>query len=279
MNTLPIEKKTLVLNSLIEGNSIRSTVRLAGVNKKTVMRLLVEAGAMAQEVLDRELVNLQCKFVQMDEIWSYVQKKQKQCTDEEKAYGKVGDQYVFVAMDSDSKLVISSLVGKRSLENAKTIIKDLQFRVINRFQLSTDAFTAYNEAVDSVFGEDIDYGQVHKNYAEEFKTEKRYSPATIVSTTLKIILGEPKKNRISTSHIERQNLTMRMQMRRFTRLTNAFSKKLENHKAAIALHFFHYNFMRIHQSLRVTPAMQANITRHLWTWNDLLCNAQMKQAA
>jgi IS1 family transposase len=170
-------------------------------------------------------------------------------------------------------------VGKRSLENAKTIIKDLQFRVINRFQLSTDAFTAYNEAVDSVFGEDIDYGQVHKNYAEEFKTEKRYSPATIVSTTLKIILGEPKKNRISTSHIERQNLTMRMQMRRFTRLTNAFSKKLENHKAAIALHFFHYNFMRIHQSLRVTPAMQANITRHLWTWNDLLCNAQMKQAA
>jgi IS1 family transposase len=215
----------------------------------------------------------------MDEIWSYVQKKQKQCTDEEKAYGKVGDQYVFVAMDSDSKLVISSLVGKRSLENAKTIIKDLQFRVINRFQLSTDAFTAYNEAVDSVFGEDIDYGQVHKNYAEEFKTEKRYSPATIVSTTLKIILGEPKKNRISTSHIERQNLTMRMQMRRFTRLTNAFSKKLENHKAAIALHFFHYNFMRIHQSLRVTPAMQANITRHLWTWNDLLCNAQMKQAA
>ena len=279
MNILPLEKKILVLNSLIEGNSIRSTVRLTGVNKKTVMRLLVEAGAMAQEVLDREIVNLKSRFVQMDEIWSYVQKKQKLCTDEEKASGQVGDQYVFVAMDSDSKLIISSLVGKRTLDNAKEIIKDLQYRVPGRFQLSTDAFNAYNEAVDSVFGNDIDYGQVHKNYAEEYKAEKRYSPAAIVSTSLKIILGEPQRKRISTSHIERQNLTMRMQMRRFTRLTNTFSKKLENHKAAIALHFFHYNFMRIHQTLRVTPAMQANITNRLWSWNDLLVSAQMKRAA
>lgn len=270
MNVLSNEKKALVLKHLVEGLSVRSIERITGITKRAIIRVLCEYGEIAQEILDCEIVNLNCKFVQMDEIWSYVQKKQKQCTEEEKAYGKVGDQYVFVAMDSDSKLVISSLTGKRSLENAKSIIKDLQYRVTNRFQLSTDAFGAYNEAVDSVFGADIDYGQVHKNYAEENRGEKRYSPATIVSTSLKIILGEPKKSRISTSHIERQNLTMRMQMRRFTRLTNAFSKKLENHKAAVALHFFHYNFMRIHNSLRVTPAMQAKITNKLWDWNDLL---------
>jgi IS1 family transposase len=279
MNILPLEKKIQVLNALVEGSSICSISRMTGVNKRTVLRILKEAGQQAQEILDRELVNLKCKFVQMDEIWGYVGKKQKQCTEEEKQIGVVGDQYVFVAMDSDTKLVISSLVGKRTLENATTIIKDLQYRVPSRFQLSTDAFSAYNEAVDSVFGEDIDYGQVHKNYAEEFKTEKRYSPATIVSTSLRIILGEPQKKRISTSHIERQNLTMRMNMRRLTRLTNAFSKKLENHKAAIALHFFHYNFMRIHQTLRVTPAMQAGVTGHIWTWEELLGIAKTSRKA
>jgi IS1 family transposase len=279
MNILPTEKKIQVLNALVEGNSVCSTVRMTGVNKRTVLRILKEAGQQAQEILNRELVNIKCRFVQMDEIWGYVGKKQKQCTEEEKREGELGDQYVFVAMDSETKLVISSLVGKRTLENATEIIKDLQYRVPNRFQLSTDAFKAYNEAVDSVFGEDIDYGQVHKNYAEEFKSEKRYSPATIASVTLKIILGEPQKKRISTSHIERQNLTMRMNMRRLTRLTNAFSKKLENHKAAIALHFFHYNFMRIHQTLRVTPAMQANVSSHIWNWQEFLGIAKTARKA
>jgi IS1 family transposase len=270
MNVLSNEKKELILTHLVEGLSIRSIERITGITKRAIIRVLCEYGEKASEILDSELVNLKCNFVQMDEIWGYVGKKQKGCTEEEKRIGRVGDQYVFVAMDSDTKLVIASLVGKRTLENATTIIKDLQFRVSNRFQLSTDAFVAYNEAVDRVFGEDIDYGQVHKNYAEEFRGEKRYSPAKIVSTSLRIILGDPQKKRISTSHIERQNLTMRMNMRRLTRLTNAFSKKLENHKAAIALHFFHYNFMRIHSSLRVTPAMQAKITNRLWNWNDLL---------
>jgi IS1 family transposase len=274
-----MEKKILVLSSLVEGNSVCSTVRMTGVNKRTVLRILKEAGQQAQEILDRELVNLKCRFVQMDEIWGYVGKKQKQCTEEEKRQGELGDQYTFVAMDSETKLVISSLVGKRTLENATEIIKDLQYRIPARFQLSTDAFSAYNEAVDRVFGEDIDYGQVHKNYAEEFKTEKRYSPATITSVTLKIILGEPQKKRISTSHIERQNLTMRMNMRRLTRLTNAFSKKLENHKAAIALHFFHYNFMRIHQTLRVTPAMQAGVSNHIWNWQEFLGIAKTARRA
>ena len=238
MNVLSNEKKELILTHLVEGLSIRSIERITGITKRAIIRVLCEYGEKASEILDSELVNLKCNFVQMDEIWGYVGKKQKECTEEEKEIGRVGDQYVFVAMDSDTKLVISSLVGKRSLENAKSIIKDLQYRVTNRFQLSTDAFVAYKEAVDSVFGEDIDYGQVHKNYAEENRGEKRYSPAKIVSISLRIILGEPQKSRISTSHIERQNLTMRMQMRRFTRLTNAFSKKLKNHKAAVALHFF-----------------------------------------
>jgi IS1 family transposase len=279
MNILPLEKKIQVLNALVEGASICSITRMMGVNKRTVLRILLETGTKAQEILDREIVNLKCNFVQMDEIWSFVQKKQKQCTDEEKQYGTIGDQYIFVAMDSDTKLVISYLVGKRTLENTVSIVKDLQFRIPNRFQLSTDAFAAYNEAVDSVFGEDIDYGQVHKNYAEEFKAEKRYSPAKIVSTSLRIILGEPQRKRISTSHIERQNLTMRMNMRRLTRLTNAFSKKLDNHKAAIALHFFYYNFMRIHQTLRVTPAMQSNISNHIWDWYELLGMRKIEQKA
>jgi len=279
MNTLPLEKKIQVLKALVEGSSICSISRMTGVNKRTVLRILKEAGMQAQEILDREIVNLKSNFVQMDEIWSFVQKKQKECTEEEKKIGMVGDQYIFVAMDSDTKLAISHLVGKRNLENSVEIIKDLQFRVTNRFQLSTDSFSAYNEAVDRVFGEDIDYGQVHKKYAEEYKTEKRYSPANIVSTSLRIILGEPQKKRISTSHIERQNLTMRMNMRRFIRLTNAFSKKLENHKAAIALHFYHYNFMRIHQSLRVTPAMQASVTNHIWTWAEFLGIAESNKKA
>ncbi|MGD1045705.1 MAG: IS1 family transposase [Bacteroidota bacterium] len=278
-NNLSLEKKTLVLNSLVEGNSIRSTVRLTGVNKKTVMRLLIEAGNKASEILDREIVNIQSRFVQCDEIWCYVSKKQKQCTEEEKRIGEVGDQYIFVAMDSDSKLIISHLIGKRTMENARSIMNDLNYRIPIRFQLSTDAFSGYSDAVDSVFGTEIDYGTVHKNYAEERKTEKRYSPAYITSVSLAVIEGNPIRKRISTSHIERQNLTMRMSMRRLTRLTNAFSKKLINLKATVALHFYHYNFMRIHQSLRVTPAMQANVTHRLWTWEDLLFSTQMKKAA
>jgi len=277
MNRLPIEKQALVLNSLIEGVSIRATVRLTGVNKKTVMRLLVEAGYRAQDILDREMVNIQSNFVQVDEIWTYVGKKQKQLKPFESE--DLGDQYVFVAMDSETKLVPTFLVGKRNEINSISIMKDLQYRITNKFQLTTDAFKPYFNAVDSVFGEDVDYGQIHKEYREDSKGEKRYSPAQIVRVIIKPLIGNPKRKRISTSHIERQNLTIRMQMRRFTRLTNAFSKKLENLKAATALHFFHYNFMRIHSSLRVTPAMEARITNRLWNWEDLLTRGSEKIAA
>lgn len=277
-NHLPPEKKTLVLNSLIEGNSIRSTVRMTGVNKKTVMRLLVESGAQAQEILDREMIGLKCQRVQVDEIWCYVAKKQKNCTGKEKLMGHVGDQYVFVALDADTKLVPVFRVGKRTLPMAHSVMRELQTRINTRFQLSTDSFAPYFEVVDSVFGTEIDYAQVHKHY-EEVPGEKRYSPANIIRITIKPLIGEPKRKHISTSYVERQNLTMRMQMRRFTRLTNAFSKKVENLQAAIALHFFHYNFMRIHQSLRVTPAMEAKITNRVWDWNDLLMNKEEKKAA
>jgi IS1 family transposase len=277
MNTLPLEKKILVLNSLVEGNSIRSTVRLTGVNKKTVMRLLVEAGEQAKEILDTQLVNIKSNFVQVDEIWTYVGKKQKQLRENDSR--ELGDQYVFVAMDAETKLVPAFRIGKRTMETTRTFMKDLQYRIITRFQLSTDSFKPYFNVVDETFGTDIDYGQIHKEYREETKGEKRYSPAQIIRVIINPLIGQPSIKHISTSYIERQNLTMRMQMRRFTRLTNAFSKKLRNLESAVALHFYHYNFMRIHSSLRVTPAMQANVTNRLWSWEDLLFGTQMKKAA
>ena len=205
-------------------------------------------------------------------IWTFVGKKQKQTTPLDSE--EFGDQYVFVAMDSETKLVPAYIVGKRNGSNALSFMDELKYRIRTRFQLSTDAFAPYFNAVDTVFGTDIDYGQVHKEYREDSKGEKRYSPADIVRVIIRPLIGQPKRKHISTSYIERQNLTIRMQMRRFTRLTNAFSKKLENLKAAVALHFFHYNFIRIHQSLKVTPAMEAKITNRLWDWNDLLGNAQ-----
>ena len=252
MNTLSLEKKILILNSLVEGNSIRSTERLTGVTKKAILKLLVKAGEQAKEILDTQLVNIKSNYVQVDEIWTYVGKKQKQLTENDSK--ELGDQYVFVAMDAETKLVPAFRVGKRTMETTHSFIKDLQYRITSRFQLSTDSFKPYFNAVDTVFGTDIDYGQIHKEYREETKGEKRYSPAQIIRVIINPLIGSPSIKHISTSYIERQNLTMRMQMRRFTRLTNAFSKKLRNLESAVALHFYHYNFMRIHQSLRVTPA-------------------------
>jgi IS1 family transposase len=270
MNILPLEKKNSILSLLVEGASSRSIERVTGVHRDTIMRLMVSAGEQAQEILNNQLVNLQCRYVQVDEIWSYVAKKQKQCTDEEKKDGEVGDQYVFVALDSETKLVTAFSVGKRTYEMAHAFMEELRRRISNRFQLSTDAFPPYFNCVDEVFGSRVDYGQVFKQYGEDGKDEKRYSPGHIIRVEITPMIGSPKRSRISTSHIERQNLTMRMQMRRFTRLTNAFSKKKKNLFCAVALHFYYYNFMRIHQSLRVTPAMEARVTNRLWNWEDLL---------
>jgi IS1 family transposase len=270
MNTLSIEKQVSILSSLVEGCSIRSIERMTGVHRDTIMRLTLRVGLMAQEILDREMINLRPKRLQVDEIWTFVGKKQKELKGEERDSLELGDQYVFVALDADTKLIPVFRVGKRDIKTTNSFIAELATRVVGRFQLSTDSFSSYFNAVDKVFGQDIDYGQIHKHYGEVGEGERRYSPANIIRVTLKTLLGEPIRKDISTSYVERQNLTMRMQMRRFTRLTNAFSKKLENLRAALALHFFHYNFMRIHQSLRVTPAMQAGISRHLWTWEEFL---------
>jgi len=267
-NHLPIEKKILVLSSLVEGNSIRSIERMTNVNRNTIMSLLVSTGAQAQEILDREMVNIQSKRIQVDEIWTFVAKKQKRLKPSDN--GEVGDQYVFVALDADTKLVPVFRAGRRDGRTAHSFITELATRIITRFQLSTDSFKAYFDVVDRIFGTEIDYGHIHKHYGEGPEGGKRYSPADIIRVTINALIGQPIRRHISTSYVERQNLTMRMQMRRFTRLTNAFSKKLDNLKAALALHFFHYNFMRIHQSLRVTLAMEAGITRRILTWNDLL---------
>lgn len=280
MNTLPTEKRTLILSLLAEGNSLRTISRVSGVARNTISKLLLEAGEKAKEILDREMVNLQVKHLQVDEIWTFVQKKQKLVTPEDTVL--VGDQYVFVALDPDTKLVPSFSVGKRTLQMATSFMRDLRTRIRTRFQLSTDSLAAYRDAVDFIFGQDIDYAMVHKNYRaiEGNRNEVRYSPGHIVGVIKKRMAGEPDPKHISTSLVERQNLTMRMQMRRFTRLTNGFSKSLRHLEAALALHFFHYNFMRIHETLRVTPAMQAGISRHLMTWEEFWgWNSEEKRAA
>jgi IS1 family transposase len=270
MNVLPTAKRVLILTLLSEGNSIRAISRITGASKNTIKRLLLDSGQKAYEIHNRQMVNLNVKYLQVDEIWTFVAKKQAQLKKDELDNPNLGDQYVFVALDADTKLVPAYRVGKRTGKIATSFMVELSTRIMSRFQLSTDSFAPYYNAVDRVWGQDIDYGQIHKEYHEDSRGERRYSPANIVRATKRFLLGEPNPHMVSTSHVERQNLTMRMQMRRFTRLTNAFSKKLEYLEAAIALHFFHYNFMRIHQTLRVSPAMEAGITKKLWKWEDFL---------
>jgi IS1 family transposase len=278
-NYLPPDKKALVLSLLSEGNSIRSTERMTGVHRDTIMRLMVEAGKLCAAFMDSELRNIKSKRIQADEIWSYVRKHQKRLTEEERASDYVGDQYCFVAMDIDTKLVPCFKLGKRDGVRAYFFMQDLASRIITGFQLSTDSFGPYEEAVRSAFGDKIDYAQINKDYAQTVEGQRRYSPPQMIRVTKTRISGDPKDEFISTSHMERQNLTMRMQMRRLTRLTNAYSKKWENLEAALRLYFWHYNFARVHESLKVTPAMQAGITGQILTWYDLLNWQEEKRAA
>jgi IS1 family transposase len=281
MNILPFDKQIQVVNTLVEGNSIRATARIVGVEHKTVMRVLLRVGEACGRLLNERVRRIRAKRVQVDEIWTYVFKKQAHLAAEDDG-AAMGDQYVFVAMDSDSKLVISHLVGKRDGATAFYLIQDLQSRLANRVQLTTDGFTPYLNAVEDNFGADVDYGMLVKMYAgdrEESGGPAWYGPAHVVAAMPTRITGEPDWRHISTSHIERQNLTMRMQMRRFTRLTNAFSKKLLNLKAQVAIHFAHYNFVRVHSSLRVTPAMEAGITDRVWGLSELLSSSTERQAA
>jgi hypothetical protein len=272
MNILRPEKQETVIAALVEGSSIRSVERMTGIHRDTIMRLMVRIGKNCEKILDTHLRNLKCSNLQMDEIWCFVGEKQRHLTGSDNIK-ELGDQWIFVALDSDSKLIPSYIVGKRSLNNAYAFIKDLSSRLDNRVQLSSDSLKAYIDAVEIAFGADVDYGQIVKTYEAEPIGPGRYSPPNVISVERIVISGNPEPSKISTSHVERQNLTMRMQMRRLTRLTNAFSKKLENLKAAVALHFAHYNFVRIHSSLRITPPMAAGVTDHLWSISDLLNKA------
>lgn len=272
MNILRREKQEAAIAALVEGASIRSVERMTGIHRDTIMRLGYRVGQGCANLMDSYMKNLKCQNVQVDEIWCYVGKKQRHLKDTDNR-DELGDKWVWVALDADSKLIPAYRVGKRTFQEAQIFIDDLYSRLDNRIQLSTDSMPAYLEVVETTFGREVDYGQIVKIYEAEPTGAGRYSPPHVVSAERKVIIGNPKDSKISTSYVERQNLTMRMQMRRFTRLTNAFSKKLENLKAAVSLHFAHYNFVRIHSSLRVTPAMAAGVTDHLWSLSELMREA------
>jgi transposase-like protein/IS1 family transposase len=268
--TVAEDKALLAIQLLIEGTSIRSAERITGIHRDTIIRLLVLAGDRSLALMDTQMRDLQCERIQSDEIWSFIAKKKRNVRDDDPA--EFGDAWVFVGIDPQTKLIPAFAVGKRTKETTNAFIGDLAARLANRVQLTTDGFNFYIDAVEKHFGADVDFGQVIKLYGDygQHDAAGRYSPQPIIEVISKVRQGHPDPKHMSTSHVERQNLTMRMAIRRFTRLTNAFSKKLDNHKAACALHFAYYNFCRVHQTLRVTPAMQAGISDHVWTIAELL---------
>ena len=272
MNRLSTEKRAQIIGCLAEGNSIRATVRMTGAAKNTVTKLLVDLGEACSNYQDATLVNLPCTNVQCDGIWSYCYSKQKNVPEQHKGTFGYGDVWTWTAICADTKLVPSWLVGERTIDDGWVFLADLKGRLSNRVQLTTDGYRVYWTAVGLTFGRDVDYAQLVKMYGpspNEGRTT-RYSPSLLTSTDVKVLRGDPDPDKISTSYVERQNLTMRMSMRRFTRLTNGFSKKVENLGHAVALHFMHYNFCRVHQTLRVTPAMQAGLADHVWELEELV---------
>jgi IS1 family transposase len=270
MNKLTQAKRVQVIAALVEGNSIRATCRMADVAKGTVLKLLVDLGTACREYQDRMLRNLTCKKIQCDEAWSFCYAKEKNLPEELKGKLGFGDVWTWTAIDADTKLIASYLVGGRSASYARKFIDDLASRLAHRVQLTTDGHKAYLTAVESAFGAEVDYAMLDKIYnAPPNKGTTRYSPAECCGARKIKVKGNPDMRQVSTSFVERQNLTMRMSMRRMTRLTNAFSKKIENQAHAVALHFMHYNFARIHQTLRVTPAMEAGIADHVWSLEEI----------
>jgi len=270
MNRLPTSKQVQIVAALVEGNSLRSTTRMTGVSINTVTKLLVDLGQACKVYQDHEMRNLPCTRIQVDEIWSFCYAKQKNLPEDLRGVFGFGDVWTWTAICADTKLVPSWHVGWRNAEEAAVFINDLAGRLAQRVQLSSDGHKPYLKAVENAFGADIDYAIIQKLYGSDPNAEKRYSPAVCTGVTKQVVTGNPVDEDISTSYVERQNLTMRMCMRRFTRLTNGFSKKVANHEAAIALHFMHYNFSRIHKTLRVTPAMEAGISDHVWSLEELV---------
>lgn len=272
MNKLTREQRVNVINCLIEGCSIRSTVRMTGVAKKTVMRLVLEVGDVCERYQREVFRNLPCKRIQVDELWAFVYCKQKNVTDIiADKNPKAGDVWLWVAIDADTKLVPSWMLGDRSGNTAAIFIDDLANRLANRIQLTSDGHKAYLEAIEGAFGAEVDYSMLIKLYGNPTSgSESRYSPGECCGTRAIGVTGNPDPKHVSTSYVERQNLSARMMMRRYTRLTNAFSRKFENHSAAVALNYFAYNFIRIHRTLRCTPAMAAGVTKKLWEVSDLV---------
>ncbi|MBA1140210.1 DDE-type integrase/transposase/recombinase [Mesorhizobium neociceri] len=279
MNKLDTATRSKILHLLVEGQSIRAITRVMGMSKNTVAKLLSDAGAVCAAYQDEALRNLTCKRIQVDEIWSFTYAKQKNVATAKAAPEGAGDTWTWTAIDADTKLVMSWLVGGRDSEYAMGFMDDLSRRLANRVQLTSDGHRAYLEAVEGAFGGDIDYAMLIKLYGASPDSAKgRYSPAECTGARKERIEGNPDIKHVSTSFAERQNLTMRMHMRRFTRLTNGFSKKVEAHANAVALHFMYYNFVRIHTTLRMTPAMAAGVTGKLWEISDIVALIEAKEA-
>src|SRR5579862_7342848 len=282
MNKLDRKARAQILGMMVEGVSMQSITRLTGVSKNTVAKLLADAGEACIAYHDEHVRNVKAKHVQCDEIWSFCQMKEKNVPKGKRGAFGIGDVYTWTGIDSESKLILSYLVGKRDGRYAKAFIDDLASRLANRVQLTTDGHKAYLNAVEDAFGANVDYAMLVKLYGEPAgysTTERKYSPNECCGSIKGVVCGNPAEDRISTSHVERQNLSMRMGLRRFTRLTNGFSKKIENHEYALAIYFMNYNFVRIHSSLRVSPAMAAGLTDKLWSIDEVVALIEAREPA
>ena len=269
MNRLSTAKRTQVIGALVEGNSINATCRMFGVGKHTVLRLLEDAGCACAEYHHSHVRNIRVRRLQCDEIWQFIGAKRKNVTPEQEQQGW-GDSWTWTAIDADTKLCVTYYVGDRGKRAAYEFMQDCAERIVGRPQITTDALRHYVNAIEDAFGADVDYAMLHKIFGAPIDADqRRYSPATCIGCDMKVVSGDPDPKHVSTSFVERQNLTMRMSMRRVTRLTNGFSKKLENHGHMVALYFLHYNFCRVHKTLRVTPAMEAGLADHIWTLEEL----------
>jgi IS1 family transposase len=279
VNRLSTGERTAIIGALVEGNSIRATCRLTGRDKETVMRLLADVGTPCETYQRGAIRNVASRRIECDEIWAFVGAKAKNVPEKRKAEYGIGDAYTWVALDADSKLVLTWRVGQRSADDAERFMADLAGRVAGRIQLTTDGYSPYVTAVLLAFGRNVDFAQLVKEYSRTTSHDYRYSPPEIVKSKKHVVFGNPNERDISTSHVERQNLTMRMKMRRMTRLTNAFSKKIDGLDSAVALHFMHYNFCRVHQTVRVTPAMAAGIADHVWSLAEVVALMDPKARA